>query len=174
MDSRATSFPRNGQQRLRLVGVDDRAAEVTHDRARPPAEVAARRAVAQENHAAHRTAQVLPETDLRMVFAVNVARSLQGGRAAILTPERRRGLVTAAETMGLKPFAANLVIAMVQHAAREGEDVSSGAVAGVLPLVRAGRAGPAERRGPSFGVLFGITGVVAAALFVAMRWLFSA
>jgi hypothetical protein len=39
--------------------------------------------------------------------------------------------------MGLKPFDANVVIAMVQNAARDGDDLRS--VVGVLPLVATGR-----------------------------------
>jgi len=53
-------------------------------------------------------------------FALLVSTQLQGGPAAILTPERRRRLVAGACRGGLTPFDANLVIAMVQHDSRLG------------------------------------------------------
>lgn len=51
-------------------------------------------------------------------FARLVENQLQGGVAAILTPERRRLLVAGATQKGLTPFEANLVIAMVQNDVR--------------------------------------------------------
>ncbi|MCA9294405.1 MAG: hypothetical protein KDA20_11390 [Phycisphaerales bacterium] len=53
--------------------------------------------------------------------ALRVADALEGGRAAILRPERRRELVANAQAMGLRPFDANLIIAIVQDGARRGE-----------------------------------------------------
>ena len=172
MDSTASSPVPPGRPRLRLVGSEPEP-EQTRLRAVTPREVAARKAIAQENHAAKRTAQALPEGDLRLVFAIDVAKALQGGRAAILTPERRRDLVAGAESMGMRPFDANLVIAMVQHAAREGEDAAGPGAMGALPLIRGGERRAGRKAGVSFGVLFGITGVVAAALFYGLRWLFT-
>ncbi|MFZ4575340.1 MAG: hypothetical protein ACOYN0_13140 [Phycisphaerales bacterium] len=130
-------------------------------------EVRVRREVAQENHAAQRAAQSLPDDDLRTVFAVDVARALQGGRAAILTPERRRALVDGAGSRGMKPFEANLVIAMVQHAAREGEGAAAEPPRRRAPV--AANSSPSAS-GLSAGVLFGITGLLAAAMFVVLRW----
>lgn len=49
---------------------------------------------------------------------------MEGGKAALLRPERRRELFHRAEDMGLRPFDANLVIAIVQEAARRGEDAT--------------------------------------------------
>lgn len=130
MDHNQTKTTTPAGPRLRLVGVRPGPS----DRPGNASPQTPRQRVAQENHAASRTAQSLPESDLRMVFAVNVASSLEGGRAALLPPDRRRSLVRAAASLGLKPFDANVVIAMVQNAAREGEDVR--VVAGVLPLMR--------------------------------------
>ncbi len=59
-----------------------------------------------------------------MAFADDVRKSIEGGRAAILRPERRRELFTRATSLGLRPFDATLVIAIVQDAARRGEEVS--------------------------------------------------
>lgn len=72
--------------------------------------------VRRENLAAAR----LAEHDVRIVFAEAVATSLEGGRAAILRPERRQRLLAKAEDLGLRPFDANLVIAIAQDAARTG------------------------------------------------------
>jgi len=61
-------------------------------------------------------------TDPRWVLAVRAASQIQGGSAALLTPERRRGLLVLATQMGLRPFDASLVIAIVQDSARAGHD----------------------------------------------------
>lgn len=57
----------------------------------------------------------------RLAFAKLVEESIEGGRAAIIRPETRRELAAAAESQGLRPFEAQLTIAMVQDAARHGE-----------------------------------------------------
>lgn len=90
-------------------------------------------AVATEN----RSAAGLSALDARWVFAVQVTRTLDGGKAAILTPERRRELVAGAVRMGLRPFDANLVIAIVQDAARRGESPLSRETEFCLKLVKA-------------------------------------
>lgn len=85
----------------------------------PPSQLPLRRrAVTKENVAASK----LKGTDARWVFAVLVSKSLQGGRAAILTPENRERLVASAISMGLRAFDANLVIAIVQDCARCGHE----------------------------------------------------
>jgi hypothetical protein len=75
-----------------------------------------------ERHARPQTDPAAPgaiePSDPRWVLAVEVARNLQGGRAAILTPERRARAMNFAREMGLRPFDASLVIAIVQDAAR--------------------------------------------------------
>jgi len=77
----------------------------------------ARRAVASENH----VAKGLGAFDMQSAFAQAVGDSLEGGKAAILRPERRRELVAAAVRVGLRPFAANLIMAAVQDASRHGD-----------------------------------------------------
>jgi len=60
--------------------------------------------------------------DPRWALAVRANSMLQGGRAAILTPECRRLLVRLGQDINLRPFDANLIIAIVQDAARCGQD----------------------------------------------------
>lgn len=90
-------------------------------------------AVAAEN----RVSASLSALDARWVFAVQVARTLDGGKAAALPPERRRDLIAGAARMGLRTFDANLVIAIVQDAARRGESPLSRETEFCLKLVRA-------------------------------------
>lgn len=77
--------------------------------------------------------------DARWVFAVRVRREVQGGHAAIVTPESRKRLLKLAHRLGLRDFDANLVIAIVQDDARTHGGtlpVPSDAVRGPLNLVR--------------------------------------
>ena len=74
--------------------------------------------VARENHAA----SSLDADDARWVFAVLVSKVLDGGRAAILAPERRALLMGNAKEIGLREFDANLVIAIVQDCVRTGHE----------------------------------------------------
>ncbi|MBL8762156.1 MAG: hypothetical protein JNL50_12730 [Phycisphaerae bacterium] len=89
--------------------------------------------VATEN----RAAAGLSALDARWVFAVQVARTLDGGQAAVLSPEKRRELIGGAVRMGLRAFDANLVIAIVQDAARRGESPLSRQTEFCLKLVKA-------------------------------------
>jgi len=120
-----TASPTIRTSGLRLVGADD-APVPAHE---------GRREVARENRAA-----AIAADDVRAAFAVEVARAIEGGRAAILRPEVRRALVDAAEGRGLRAFDAHLIIAVVQDAVRRAEPV-----AGPAPLLRVigggGRAG---------------------------------
>lgn len=94
----------------------------------------ARRAIERANqHAASMSA-----LDARWVLAVQVSRSLTGGRAAILRPEARERLLGLGARVGLRPFDTSLVIAIVQDAARSGDDELGRDVVGRLTLVRAG------------------------------------
>ena len=124
--------PRTTQTPLRLVRPDDGVATPGRRAGLPGAGVAQR--VARENRAA-----ALSRDDQRSVFAAHVARQLDGGRAAILPPDRRRHLLTIAQRLGLGAFDANLVIAIVQDSVREGDDPLSIAADQRLALVRAPR-----------------------------------
>jgi hypothetical protein len=117
----------------------------------------ASRQIARENHAS----RVMGPNDARWELARQVQQSVEGGRAAIIRPEVRRRLVAAGTGRGLRPFDANLVIAVVQDGARRGEKLDDGVV-GRLAFV-----GPAEettRRYTSLlvaAVALGLAGFVA-------------
>lgn|GEM_PF-1741423 len=93
-------------------------------------------AVIREN----RSAAALELEDARLVFALRVSERLEGGRAAILRPENRRRLMELSSRMGLEPFDASLVIAIVQDAARRGEAAEAEETKGRLSILRPGRA----------------------------------
>lgn len=122
------AIPGGGALRLINTGVDA-APPVS-----PQGNTDARRvwAVASENIAA----AGLAATDARWVLALRVAETLEGGRAAILRPDRRERLLRIASTMGLRAFDANLVIAIVQDAARSGDAPLGRATEQRLALVR--------------------------------------
>jgi hypothetical protein len=73
----------------------------------------------------------LPPTDPRWVLAIRTAESLQG---TLLTPTQRDRLIRLGTMMGLTPFDANLVIAIVQDRARRGHGGADCAAAGVAQL----------------------------------------
>jgi hypothetical protein len=98
----------------------------------PRAHAAARR-VRSEN----RAAALIDPRDARWVVAIRTAQSLEGGAAAILPPDRRRRLVSMAVSLGLREFDANLVIAIVQDAARAGLPALGRTTEERLTLVRA-------------------------------------
>lgn len=125
--------------KLRLVGDGatlKRPVVRVENASRPTRESVARRAAAAEMHAA----ASLSVVDVRSLFALDVAKAIDGGRAAILRPERRRELIAAAVGKGLREFDANLIIAIVQDAARRGERPVDHDVAARLGMVRAAEA----------------------------------
>lgn len=83
----------------------------------------ARRAVAAVV-AENRLAASLSTHDARWHLAVDVAAAMVGGRSAILPVEARERILAKARRIGLRPFDANLVIAVVQDAQREGRALS--------------------------------------------------
>lgn len=86
-----------------------------------------------------RATPALMGDDARWVFAVRVRREVQGGHAAIVTPDSRKRLLRLANRLGLRDFDANLVIAIVQDDARTFGGtlpIPSDAVRGPLALVR--------------------------------------
>ena len=136
-----------------------RFAEASVEAIKPSQVAAARRAIAQENHAA-----ALGADDTRWLFAHHVQESIEGGRAAIMRPDARRRLVTQASKMGLKPFDANLVIAIVQDAARHGEDLeetASGRLA-LIPGRAASPIGPLMLLGAAVGLGAGLLALLIA------------
>ena len=65
--------------------------------------------------------------DALEILAIRTAECLDGGRAAILRPERRRRLLRIAHMLGVGQFDANLVFAIVQDNARRGATPESSA-----------------------------------------------
>jgi len=65
--------------------------------------------------------EIVEAADVRLRFAGEVVRNIEGGKAAILRPERRAKLVAAAVREGILPFDANLVMALIQDSARRGD-----------------------------------------------------
>jgi hypothetical protein len=88
-----------------------------------------RRGRARWAHAADPAGPARPRTpaDPRWVLAAAAMTALDGGRAAVLAPARRRRLMATAAAMGLREFDAALIIAIVQDAARRGEPLHGGA-----------------------------------------------
>lgn len=88
---------------------------------------AAHNAVAAENHAARAACHPQAGGVLNSVqhldakFMHEVINSLEGGKAAILRPHRRRALLAGAVDAGLRPFHAHLLMAQAQEAVRHGE-----------------------------------------------------
>lgn len=87
----------------------------------PTASFAARRQAVREVESENKAAS-MSALDPRWALAVRTNTLLQGGKAAILPPESRRFLVSLGKDINLRPFDSNLVIAIVQDAARAGAD----------------------------------------------------
>ncbi len=103
---------------LRLVGTDDPIAHANWVRNRR-----ARQEVTRANRAAAQNPTLEP-TDPRWVLAVRAYSQLQG---SALTPERRERVMRTARHLGVRPFDANVIVAIVQDQARRGEGLSGAA-----------------------------------------------
>lgn len=112
--------------RLRLVSgeIDHSAPDVQHRLRRAE--------IVRENRAASQ----IPPLDAQAIFGRRVVEQLDGGRCALLTPDRRQRLVAVGKRLGMTTFDSNLVIAQVQDAARRGEDLSRPSVQARLDLVQ--------------------------------------
>ncbi|HEB61273.1 MAG TPA: hypothetical protein ENJ06_05550 [Phycisphaeraceae bacterium] len=82
----------------------------------PDARISVYEKVARENRLSAEAN--LNPNDARWVLALRTAQSLQGAQ---LLPEKRESLLRLATHLGMRPFDANLVIAIVQDRARRGE-----------------------------------------------------
>jgi len=158
-----------------VLRLDVQAASRIHAPAAAARRVEAAEAVESDNR---RAATVTP-ADACTIMAATVARSLEGGQAAILRPERRRNLVAAAGALGVRPFDANLLIAAVQDRVRRGEDPQGAAIAAMLsrPPVTApqAHATPAPAIGRRVWLIFATGLVLGVALGAAMiAWIMSA
>lgn len=160
---------REEQRRLRLVGGVVRTpqeAPRAGDASARPARVRADRQAHRgwEVSAENQAASGLSDFDARWVLAVRAAGQIEGGRAAVIRPEVRQRLVTTAKTMGLRPFDANLVLAIVQDAAREGRTTQDLETVESLMMVGAAEKRAARRPGLWVVVLVGCSAVWAGAL----------
>ena len=86
----------------------------------------------------------LAPADPRRVFALRAAAAITPSSGGVLPPERRQRLNKDAAALGLRPFDAALIIAIVQDAARTGRDPLGGHTADQLALIR-----PVPARRPS-------------------------
>jgi len=120
--------------RLRLVGdaSDPSCAGVESDQEADVQRRLRRAQVVRENRAASQ----IPPLDAQSIFSRRIAEQLDGGRCALLAPERRRRLVAVGRRLGMSAFESNLVIAGAQEAARRGEDLARPAVQARLDLVQ--------------------------------------
>lgn len=132
--------------------------------------------VAAENRLA--SAQPFDPLDPRWVLAVRTANAIEGGRAAVLPPESRARLLSLATRLGLRPFDANLVIAIVQDGARSGEGPLEDQAQRRLALIRRPRraAGRGTIRGRKDGVTLALrlaaAGLIAAGMAaMAIGWI---
>lgn len=127
----------------------------------------ASRQIERENRRASGAIDTLDEHDARVLFATRVASSLEGGRAAVLRPESRVRLRRLAVRMGIRDFDASLIVAIVQDAARRGEDPSSERARSMLGLL--GRSGASRGRDLIWSVVVAVLlgGVLLLAL---VRW----
>jgi hypothetical protein len=91
----------------------------------------------------------LSPSDARTILAARAGEALEGGRAAILRPERRARLLDLSARMGLRPFDASMIIAIVQDAARHDEPLDHEQTTGRLRLVRP----PTRDRVPLYAAL---------------------
>lgn len=127
---------------------------------------AARREVAAENRLA--AMQGFDPRDPLWVLAEQAAASIEGGRAAVLPPERRARLLAAGARLGLRPFDSHLVIAIVQDGARSGERVGEG-TGRRLGLLRR-ESGRGE--GMAIGLRLGLAALIAVGMvLVFLAWL---
>jgi hypothetical protein len=108
----------------------------------------------------------LESADPRWVLAVRAAGLIEGGRAALLSQKRRQRLHAMAARLQLRPFDTALVIAIVQDAARAGEDPLGRHAQSRLSLVGAS----AKVREPSPAVLLLVSAAMAGLFFAAMAW----
>lgn len=153
------ALPRDHTARTGVSAVRSLAAK--HSAAGAVPSLAQRRAVEAENKAASMSA-----LDPRWALAVRASSMLQGGRAAILPPESRRFLVQLGKDINLRPFDSNLVIAIVQDAARAGYDPIGSEARMRLKMVR--EPVPAQDR-PTLRWIVGAVGLGAVGLWFMIR-----
>lgn len=126
----------------------------------------AQREVAAENRLA--AMQGFDPHDPLWILAERAAAAIEGGRAAVLPPERRARLLATGARLGLRPFDSHLVIAIVQDGARSGERVGD-ATRRRLGLLRRGTG---DERAAEIWLSLAMAGLIAAGMvLVFLGWL---
>ena len=105
------------------------------------------------------------------MLAVRTAAQIEGGRGAVLSLEKRNRLTRLATRLGLRPFDANLVIAIVQDGARSGQGPLGAAVAHRLELVRPPEVRQGPFGGPSGWLVLVTLGMAAGFLLLLVKWI---
>ena len=134
------------------------------------AESVFRKAVAHEMLLARESARdrTFDPTDARWKVATETQRALQG---AVLSFEDRRRVLALAHRLGIRPFDANLIVALVQDRARRGEALEGIApTLALLPVQETPAKSSAFRRGVA-GAFVGAVIAAVAADAVLIFWL---
>lgn len=169
------------QTRLRLVRPDDTAQHAPLAATPPPTRASAsgtqaRRPSLRTNNSPARKvddsfgAPITDPTDPRWVMAVRTASELEG---TILRRDRRERLLALGKRLGLSPFDANLIIAIIQDQARRGYSPEYCPTAGEpqLRMVPRREQENADRRTRTTRLSFLIAAVLAIEiLFLAWKW----
>lgn len=128
------------------------------------AEQRRREAVARANA----SSASLSPLDVRWMLAQAVSANLEQGRVAALPPEKRARLLSHAAALGLRPFDASLIIAVVQDQARQGKMLDEDACARLAMIPAAERD---ARAGDDSSRLLGIAcGLAIALMGVMIAW----
>lgn len=102
------------------------------------------------------------------MLAIKTHHLLEGGRAAMLSPEKRKRLISDAGALGIRPFDANLVIAIVQDQARMGLAPKGSDFHARLSLVRE----PGPRTMPTWLVAMICSAILGLFfIYMAARWI---
>ncbi len=130
----------------------------------PAPEAARRDEVAAENRRAAANPSLAP-TDPRWVLAARAYSQLQG---STLTWDRRQRVMTTARELGVRPFDASIIIAIVQDQARRGGSLPQ--AAGTLSLIETPAA---PRRGKAWTLWLAALSAADAADAILLGWLTS-
>jgi hypothetical protein len=127
----------------------------------------------QQRKARDDAAPIMDAADPRWVLAVRTSQCLQG---AILAPEQRDRLLILARLLGLTPFDANLIIAIVQDQARRGHAKEYCAAAGrnqlaMIPLPTRARLRAAIKHRAPLRTAWLVAGFIAFELLALAWWL---
>lgn len=125
------------RESLRIAADDSVLVRTKLERVRPSPERARKVAVAEEMLRAKESTvrRVVDTEDPRWMLAVATRDALQGD---VLTFESRRRVLLLAQRVGVRPFDANLIVAIVQDRARRGEPIEAATDAlTVIPRPRA-------------------------------------